>query len=76
MNGESSTMKWKSSNTFFTGLMLGAVIGGAMALLYAPQSGSETRRIVKEKISDMKEKTSKAVSKIKKSADSISKTEA
>jgi gas vesicle protein len=62
MDGESSTK-------FFAGLMLGAVVGAAVALLYAPQSGSETRRIVKEKASAIKEKASKIVSKIRGSVD-------
>lgn len=57
------------STKFFTGLIIGAVIGAAVALLYAPQSGSETRRILKEKASAIKEKASKAVSKIKGSVD-------
>ena len=68
MNGESTTK-------FLTGLIVGAVIGAAVAFLYAPQSGSETRRMVKEKASSIKEKASKAVSKIKGSADSLRKTE-
>ena len=63
-------MNRESSTEFFVGLILGAVIGAAVALLYAPQSGAETRRMVKEKASDLKEKASKAVSKIKGSADS------
>ena len=68
-------MNKESSTKFLTGLIVGAVIGAAVALLYAPQSGSETRRIVKEKASSIKEKASKAVSKIKGSADSLCKTE-
>jgi gas vesicle protein len=42
---------------------------------YAPQSGSETRRLVKEKASAIKERASKTVGKIKGSADSLRKTE-
>ena len=66
-------MNKESTSGFFSGLLLGAVIGAAVALLYAPQSGEETRRLVKEKALDVKEKALEAkekalqaVSKIKK----------
>jgi gas vesicle protein len=68
-------MNRDSSAGFFTGLIVGALIGGAMALLYAPQSGPETRRMVKEKALEAKEKAAKAVSKIKESAASFVKAE-
>lgn len=31
------------------GLFLGAIIGGTIALLYAPQEGAKTRTLIKEK---------------------------
>ena len=34
---------------FGIGLLTGAVIGGVIALLYAPQSGKETRAMLKNK---------------------------
>jgi gas vesicle protein len=68
-------MSRDSTSGFFTGLMMGAVIGAVVALLYAPQTGTETRRMVKEKASDIKEKTSKAVGKIKESVSSAIKGE-
>ena len=61
-------MNRQSTNGFFAGLILGAVIGAAVGLLYAPQSGPETRLLVKEK-------ASKAVSKLKESASSLIKAE-
>ena len=70
MNTESSPKMSTGSNTkFLFGLMLGAIIGAVVALLYAPQPGAETRRLLKEKASAIKEKASKAVSKIKGSSD-------
>ena len=63
-----------STTKFITGLILGAVIGAAVALLYAPQSGRETRRMVKEKASAIKEQASKTINKIKGSVDSLGKT--
>jgi gas vesicle protein len=43
----------KSSNSFLTGLLAGAAIGGILALLYAPQSGKETREQLKSKFEDL-----------------------
>lgn len=41
---------------FLTGLVLGGVIGAVVALLYAPQSGEETRAVIKEKGIEIKDK--------------------
>ena len=38
----------KSGNSFLTGLLTGAAIGGIIALLYAPKSGKETREQTKK----------------------------
>lgn len=43
----------KSFNSFLTGLLAGAAIGGILALLYAPQSGKETREQLKRKFEDL-----------------------
>jgi gas vesicle protein len=43
----------KSGNSFFTGLLTGAVIGGIIALLYAPKSGKETREQIKNKFEEL-----------------------
>lgn len=36
-------------STFLTGLLVGVVVGGAVALLYSPKSGKENREFVKKK---------------------------
>jgi gas vesicle protein len=38
---------------FGVGLITGAVIGGVIALLYAPKSGKETRQLIKERANDV-----------------------
>jgi gas vesicle protein len=43
----------KPFNSFLTGLLAGAALGGVLALLYAPQSGKETREKVKQKFADL-----------------------
>jgi gas vesicle protein len=37
---------------FFQGILIGAAIGGTLALLYAPARGSETREFLKDKAGD------------------------
>ena len=46
----------KEASSFFTGFFLGALIGGAAALLMAPQSGEETRTQIREKSVELREK--------------------
>ena len=43
----------KSGTSFITGLLAGVAIGGVIALLYAPQSGKETREKIKQKFSEL-----------------------
>lgn len=41
--------QWTS---FGVGILAGAVVGGAVALLLAPKSGKETRAYIKEKLGE------------------------
>jgi gas vesicle protein len=38
-----------SSGDFLAGFLVGALVGAAVALLFAPQSGEETRTLIREK---------------------------
>jgi gas vesicle protein len=58
-------MNKDSGAGFFAGLIIGAVIGVALGFLYAPQSGPETRKMVKEKAASVKDATSRQISRIK-----------
>jgi gas vesicle protein len=42
--------------TFFAGLIIGGLVGAATTLLLAPQSGEETRILIKEKSIELKDK--------------------
>jgi len=68
-------MNRESSSGFISGVLVGAAVGTAIALLYAPQPGTETRRMVKEKALEVKEKAVKAAGKIKESVNSYVKGE-
>jgi gas vesicle protein len=37
------------ARTFTAGLLIGALVGAGVALLFAPQSGAETRRLIRRK---------------------------
>ena len=37
----------------FSGLLVGAVVGAGLALLFAPRSGAETRQLIQERIDDI-----------------------
>ena len=54
---------------FGIGLLSGVVIGGVIALLFAPQTGKETRQMIKDKTTEVvdaiKEKTTGAVQALK-----------
>jgi gas vesicle protein len=54
-----------SGSGFFTGLIMGALIGVVVGFLYAPQSGTETRLLVKEKTGIVKEKAARAAKRVK-----------
>jgi gas vesicle protein len=58
--------------SFGIGLLAGALIGGVVALLFAPQSGKETREKIKEKSAEVidmvKAKTSEVVDAVKEKA--------
>jgi gas vesicle protein len=54
------------------GLLAGVVIGGTIALLFAPKSGKETRQLIKDKVGEVvdsaKEKTSGVIDTVKDAA--------
>ena len=67
---------------FLIGFILGAVVGATTALLFAPQSGAETRKILAERsqevwskteqtLQDLKAKTEKTLQELKKSVDTL-----
>lgn len=39
--------------SFLAGAVLGGAVGAALALLFAPQSGKETRKMLKDKAKDV-----------------------
>ncbi len=52
MNDNDSRLNYLG--TFLAGLVLGGLVGAAMAMLLAPASGPDTRRQIKEKSLELK----------------------
>jgi len=65
-------MESKTLAGFGIGLVAGAVIGGVIALLYAPKTGTGTRQLIKNKATEVvdavKEKTSELIDVVKEAA--------
>ena len=60
-------------STFWIAFGLGAVVGGTVALLYAPQSGATTRRRLKRNIEDIGDNLQDAGDYLKDQAEKLSK---
>jgi gas vesicle protein len=46
-------MDGQHRGSFGLGLLMGVIVGGAIALLYAPRSGKDTRAMIAGKISNV-----------------------
>jgi gas vesicle protein len=64
-------MSNRDAGNFFTGMVIGAVIGLAVGFLFAPQSGEETRQLIKEKAVMAREKAAEIKDKVKKASADI-----
>ncbi len=53
----------ESGNSFLIGFILGAIAGVAVGFLYAPKPGKETRALLREKATELKDKAGEAISK-------------
>jgi gas vesicle protein len=76
---EETAMNKDSARGFGIGLLVGAVIGGVIALLYAPKTGKETRQLIRDKVTEVTEvvdavkgKTTEVVDGVRESASEIS----
>ena len=54
-----------SGNTLLMGLVVGAVVGAGLALLYAPCAGKDTREWLARKSKELKERTETAYEEAK-----------
>lgn len=55
----------KDSGLLLGGMLVGALLGAAGALLLAPQSGKETRQQIKEKLSELEKEMKETQEKLK-----------
>ena len=62
-------MSEKETNSgFFAGLIVGVLAGAAVGLLFAPRSGAESRKLLKEKSEIASEKAREAAAKAREAA--------
>ena len=61
----------KSWGNLGMGFLLGAVVGVAIGMLYAPRAGIETRHMIAEKADEVKEKVNEAVDMVKEKATTL-----
>jgi len=66
-NEEVCTMNSKASTgfAFLAGLILGGLTGAVVALLFAPQSGEETRRQLQEKGIELRERAETSAAQVR-----------
>lgn len=60
-----------SVQPFITGLTVGAFIGAALALLYAPKKGKELRDDIAETVDDVSSKFRRAIDNVKETVSEI-----
>jgi len=65
-------MSSDNGTDFLAGFLLGAVAGAAMALLFAPQTGEETRRQLKERGIELKDKADEISAQVRERAEEAS----
>jgi gas vesicle protein len=47
---------YEDFGTFFAGFVIGSLVGAAAALLFAPQSGVQTRTMIRDKSIELKDR--------------------
>lgn len=56
---------------FFAGLMIGGLVGAAIALVMAPQSGEETRAQIRDKSVELKDRANETLAEAREKAEAI-----
>jgi gas vesicle protein len=54
--------------SFLVGLVMGGLIGAAVALLYAPQSGEETREAIRTRSIELREQATEQATQLREAA--------
>ncbi|HEX9616049.1 MAG TPA: YtxH domain-containing protein [Anaerolineales bacterium] len=57
--------------TFFVGFLIGGLAGAAVALLLAPQSGEETRTIIRDKSIELKDRAMESAEEARMRAEEV-----
>ena len=57
-----------AAGSLFRGILLGGLIGGVTALLFAPRSGEETRAEIRDRAIELRDRTTETVTQAKSKA--------
>ena len=57
-----------ATGSLFRGILLGGLIGGVTALLFAPRSGEETRAEIRDRAIELRDRTTETVTQAKSKA--------
>lgn len=60
-----------SFGAFLVGFFVGGITGAVVSLLLAPQSGDETRTVIKEKAIELKDKTATTAEEVYQKAEKV-----
>lgn len=60
-----------SFGAFLVGFFVGGITGAVVSLLLAPQSGEETRTVIKEKAIELKDKTATTAEEVYQKAEKV-----
>ena len=58
-------MNSDSAKGFGIGLLVGLVVAGVLSLLYAPQEGTKTRQLIKDKATEVRDRAGKFIKRKK-----------
>lgn len=59
----------KTFGSFIAGLTIGALAGAVVSLLLAPQTGEETRQLIKDKAIELRDKSTESLEETRKKAE-------
>ena len=60
--------EYEDFGAFLTGFVIGGLVGAAVALLVAPQSGEDTRTLIMDKSIELKDKVGESAEELKQKA--------
>ena len=64
-------MTKEKGSSFLDGLLFGGALGAALGILFAPQTGDDTRAVIKTKVNEMSENSDQVVQELKDNSEKV-----